>query len=197
MPPSLLLNLKLSFNIHNINQQTITHLTYIDIQFPNPIYINNTFHTLNKIINTKISKNKPNHNTIHVHTINLNQHNKIILSFEQKTLIQTKQLNNHPNTPIHTLNKNKTNQFTNLPYAPTLTITQTNTKNPLNQPFHFENFTLKNIYTHNTKHTINKNKHIILTSLIHNTHPLHFDTNYYKNNSFTKKQIIYNKLILS
>src|SRR5271154_188956 len=40
--PLLLLNLGLSFSVHDVSEQAIAHLAYIDVRFPAPCYAGDT-----------------------------------------------------------------------------------------------------------------------------------------------------------
>ena len=44
VPPSLVLNLGLSFSVHDVSQQAIAHLAYLDVRFPRPLHVGDTFH---------------------------------------------------------------------------------------------------------------------------------------------------------
>ncbi len=82
IPPSLVLNLGLSFSVSDVSQQAIAHLAYIDVRFPSPLYVGDTFSAFSEVLGVKQSS-KPDRGTVHVRTIGLNQRGHAVLCFER------------------------------------------------------------------------------------------------------------------
>jgi len=197
VPPSLLLNLGLSFSVHDVSQQAIAHLAYIDVRFPNPLYVGDTFRALSEVIDTRASKTKPDRGTVHVRTIGFNQNDEVVLSFERKALIRAGRLEGRPDTPVRTLTETEMDRFGDLPYAPAAAMAQADAGSPIGQPFLFEDFQTDDVIAHDAGRTVGESEHMMLTTLVRNSHPLHFDAGYCKENSFTGERVVYGGLVLS
>ncbi|HKP10760.1 MAG TPA: MaoC/PaaZ C-terminal domain-containing protein, partial [Blastocatellia bacterium] len=51
--PLLLLNLALSFTVHDVSEQAIAHLAYIDVRFPEACYAGDTVTASSKVLGVK------------------------------------------------------------------------------------------------------------------------------------------------
>src|SRR6185295_15111579 len=71
--PLLLMNLALSFTVHDISEQAIAHLAYIDLKFPNAAYPGDTITVSSEVLGARASKSKPDRGVVHVKTIAVNQ----------------------------------------------------------------------------------------------------------------------------
>jgi 2-methylfumaryl-CoA hydratase len=60
-----------------------------------------------------------------------------------------------------------------------------------------DDFTVGQVFTHALGKTVGESEHMQLTALVRNSHPLHFDEVYCKDNSFTKQRVVYGGLVLS
>ena len=74
VPPSLVLNLGLSFSVHDVSQQAIAHLAYIDVRFPRALHPGDTFRAMSEVLAVKPSATDKTKGTVHVRTIGTNQH---------------------------------------------------------------------------------------------------------------------------
>src|SRR6185436_5609711 len=101
--PLLLLNLALSFTVHDISEQAIAHLAYIDMKFPNAAYPGDTICVSTEVLGVRVSDSKPDRGVIHVRTTGVNQDGLPLVSFERKALIPTGTLANraHPPASLH------------------------------------------------------------------------------------------------
>jgi len=66
--PLLLMNLALSFTVHDISEQAIAHLAYIDLKFPNAAYPGDTISVSTEVLGVRASESKPDRGVIHVRT---------------------------------------------------------------------------------------------------------------------------------
>jgi 2-methylfumaryl-CoA hydratase len=197
VPPSLVLNLGLSFSVHDISQQAIAHLAYLDVRFPEPLYPGDTFRAYSEVLGVKASQKDPSRGTVHVRTVGLNQHGNAVLTFERKALIRAGRVEGRPNTAVRTLSELEAARFGELPYAPANAMAQADAATGQGQPFCFEDVAEGDIFCHDTGRTIGASEHMMLTSLVRNSHPLHFDQGYCTENSFTKEPVVYGGLVLS
>jgi 2-methylfumaryl-CoA hydratase len=196
IPASLVLNLGLSFSVHDVSQQAIAHLAYIDVRFPRPLYPGDTFKAFSEVLGVKPSK-KPDRGTVHVRTTGVNQHGEAVLSFERKALIRAGKVEGRPDTPVRTLTDLERQRFAGLPFAPPNAMAQADGAGSVGQPFFFEDFAEGDIIVHDSGRTIGKSEHMMLTTLVRNSHPLHWDHGYCQENSFKKDMIVYGGLVLS
>lgn len=198
VPPSLVLNLGLSFSVHDVSQQAIAHLAYIDVRFPRPLYPGDTFRAFSRVLGVKPSKSKADRGTVHVQTVGLNQHNECVLSFQRKALIRAGRVEGRPNTPVRTLTDLEEQRFGGeLPYAPPNAMAQADAVNPVGQPYFFDDFAEGDIFVHDSGRTVGDSEHMMLTSLVRNSHPLHWDHGYCQHSSFKKDRVVYGGLVLS
>ncbi|HEY1587094.1 MAG TPA: MaoC family dehydratase, partial [Polyangia bacterium] len=58
-------------------------------------------------------------------------------------------------------------------------------------------FAVGQVFTHAIGKTVGESEHMQLTALVRNSHPLHFDEVYCKDNSFTKERVVYGGLVLT
>jgi len=197
IPPSLVLNLGLSFSVHDVSQQAIAHLAYIDVRFPRPLYPGDTFKAYSRVLGVKPSKKDPSRGTVHVHTVGLNQNQDCVLSFERKALIRGGKVEGRPDTPVRTLTDTEEALFSDVAFAPPNAMAQADAANPVGQPFYYEDFQVGDVFAHDSGRTVGESEHMMLTTLVRNSHPLHWDHGYCQENSFKKDRIVYGGLVLS
>ncbi|HJZ67259.1 MAG TPA: MaoC family dehydratase, partial [Blastocatellia bacterium] len=90
--PLVLLNLALSFTVHDVSEQAIAHLAYIDLKFPNAAYSGDTLSVYSEILGIRGSESKPDRGVVHLRTTGVNQDGLVVVSFERKALIPTGKL---------------------------------------------------------------------------------------------------------
>lgn len=197
VPPAMVLNLGLSFSVHDVSQQAIAHLAYIDVRFPRPLYAGDTFRAFSQVLGVKVSAGDPTRGTVHVRTIGVNQHGDAVLSFERKALIRAGRVEGRPETPIRSLGETEEQRFTNLPFAPGNVTSGAASAGTIGQPFFFEDLKEGDIFVHDAGRTVGESEHMTLSCLVRNTHPLHWDHGYCLENSFKKERIVYGGLVLT
>ena len=90
--PLVLLNLALSFSVHDVSEQAIAHLAYIDLKFPNAAYTGDTLSVYSEILGVRGSESKPDRGVVHLRTTGVNQNGVALVTFERKALIPTGKL---------------------------------------------------------------------------------------------------------
>jgi 2-methylfumaryl-CoA hydratase len=85
--PMVLLNLALSFSVHDVSEQTIAHLGYTELVFPNAAYAGDTFRAFSEVLDARASESKPDRGIVHVRITGLNQDDVPLISFERRALI--------------------------------------------------------------------------------------------------------------
>lgn len=101
--PLAMLNLALSFTVHDISEQAIAHLAYIDLKFPNAAYSGDTLSVYSEILGVLVSESKPDRGVVHLRTTGVNQDGLVVVTFERKALIPTGRLEGraHPDVAVH------------------------------------------------------------------------------------------------
>jgi 2-methylfumaryl-CoA hydratase len=198
--PLLCLNLALSFSVHDVSEQAIAHLAYIDVRFPEAGYAGDTVRARSTVIDSKPASSGDK-GVVHVRTALLNEHDKVLCAFERKALIRAGRLDSRPPSPAPVggggLAGGTIPQLSGLERLPP-ELRQSRTVR-VREGFAgwFEDFTAGQVFTHAIGKTIGESEHMQLTALVRNSHPLHFDEVYCKDNSFTKQRVVYGGLVLS
>jgi 2-methylfumaryl-CoA hydratase len=194
LSPLLLLNLGLSFSVHDVSEQAIAHLAYIDVRFPEPAYAGDTMTASSKVLDTKLSASGDK-GVVHVRTLLQNQGGRVVCAFERKALIRAGKVEGRPAEVSSSYEQPDLGEIPKLPQ-------------PLREgrltPFRaggfagfYEDLKVGDVYAHAFGRTVGESEHMQLTMLVRNSHPLHFDAVYCKDSSFTKQRVVYGGLVLS
>jgi 2-methylfumaryl-CoA hydratase len=210
--PLVMLNLALSFTVHDISEQAIAHLAYIDLRFPNPAYSGDTLSVYSEILGLRVSESKPDRGVVHLRTTGVNQDGIVVVTFERKALIPTGKLAGraHPDavqaTPETTKSVSDSSSLkvggedrlkSVLPGALPAELTG-EIKSPgwPGRPRGlFEDFEVGDVILHSIGHTVGESEHMQLTILTRNSHPLHFDEVYCREYSFAKTRVVEGGLV--
>ena len=211
--PLVMLNMALSFTVHDISEQAIAHLAYIDLTFPNAAYSGDTFSVYSEILGTRVSESKPDRGVVHLRTTGVNQDGVVVVTFERKALIPTGKLDGraHPDAALDVLKRvgspdnasgseggNQHRLKSVLPALPSELVQ--NIKSPAwpGRPLGmFEHFEVGDVILHSIGHTVGESEHMQLTLLTRNSHPLHFDEVYCRERSFTKTRVVEGGLVFA
>lgn len=188
--PLLCLNLGLSFSVHDVSEQAIAHLAYLDVRFPEPGYAGDTVRARSTVLDVKPSSSGDK-GVVHVRTILENEHGAVLCAFERKALIRAGALAARP--AWAQVRGEDTPDVKGFPSVPKVLK---NGPGPAIGPT-FENFSVGQVFLHDIGKTVGASEHMQLTALVRNSHPLHFDEVYSKENSFAKTRVVYGGLVLS
>lgn len=188
--PLLCLNLGLSFSVHDVSEQAIAHLAYIDVRFPEAGYAGDTVRARSTVLDVKASSSGDK-GVVHVRTILSNEKGNVLCAFERKALIRAGKLGDRP--AWSAISGEPTPDVKSFPSVPKAL------RDPGRGGFGFfaDEFAPGQVFTHAIGKTIGASEHMQLTALVRNSHPLHFDEVYCKDNSFTKQRVVYGGLVLS
>jgi len=189
--PLLCLNLALSFSVHDVSEQAIAHLAYVDVRFPEPGYCGDTVSARSTVIDVKPSSSGDK-GVVHVRTALTNEHGHVLCAFERKALIRAGKLETRPAGPPAKLTAPDVKSLRQVP-------SQLVPNGAARAAFHgfFEDFSVGDIFVHDVGKTVGASEHMMLTQLVRNSHPLHFDEVYSKENSFAKTRVVYGGLVFS
>jgi len=205
--PLVMLNLALSFTVHDVSEQAIAHLAYIDLKFPNPTYSGDTLSVYSEILGVRGSDSKPDRGVVHLRTTGINQDGLILVTFERKALIPRGNLKDraHPDS-VQPRDNTKTPR--NEPSTPTESGLAGRLPVELSREIKiprwpgrprglFNDFDVGDVFTHGIGHTVGESEHMQLTILTRNSHPLHFDEVYCKDRSFAKTRVVEGGLVFA
>lgn len=201
--PLVLMNLALSSSVHDVSEQAIAHLAYINLRFPNAAYAGDTLSFTSEVLEARTSDSKPDRGIVHVRTTAVNQDGLAVVTFERKALIPAGRLENraHPDvsekfTAIHS-SGNLLSHPDALALPPEL-IAEIKIPNWAGRPQGlFEDFSEGDMYLHGNGRTIGASEHMQLTMLTRNSHPLHFDEIYSRERSFMKTRVVCGPLVFA
>jgi 2-methylfumaryl-CoA hydratase len=204
--PMVLMNLALSSSVHDVSEQAIAHLAYINLRFPNAAYAGDTLTFTSEVLSARASESKPDRGIVEVRTTAVNQLQRVVVTFERKALIPAGRLANraHPDAFEMALNSELAN------HGPWSTASPDDSRLPpelageIKNPFWagrpqglFEDFAEGDIYLHGNGRTIGASEHMQLTMLTRNSHPLHFDEIYSQERSFTGQRVVCGPLVFA
>ncbi len=192
--PLLLLNLGLSFSVHDVSEQAIAHLAYIDVRFPEPAHAGDTVTASSKVLDTKLSKSGDK-GVVHVRTLLQNQGGRAVCSFERKALIRAGKVEGRPADPPSAFQQPDPSSAPKLPDQ--LREGRATIIRDGGFAGFYEDFEPGQVFAHDIGRTVGETEHMQLTMLVRNSHPLHFDAEYCKEKSFTKNRVVYGGLVLS
>lgn len=208
--PLVMLNLALSFTVHDISEQAIAHLAYIDLKFPNATYSQDTLSVYSEILGVRVSESKPDRGVVHLRTTGINQNGLVVVTFERKALIPTGRLEGraHPDAgddinaalSKETRLESERNRLKSvLPGLLPLELAGEIKlpKWPGRPRGCFEDFEVGDVILHSIGHTVGESEHMQLTILTRNSHPLHFDEVYCRERSFTKSRVVEGGLVFA
>ena len=199
--PLLLLNLGLSFSVHDVSEQAIAHLAYINVRFPAACYPGDTVTASSQVI-AKKPVSSGDKGVVHVRTELVNQDNVAVCCFERKALVRAGKVSGRPQDPAHarSLGAAAEGEDATLPQAPAPLLRQ---DGPLLRPRRaafatfWDDLEVGDVYAHEVGRTVSEAEHMQLTTLVRNSHPLHVDEGYCRTGSFAKTRVVFGGLVLS
>lgn len=192
--PLLLLNLGISFSVHDVSEQAIAHLAYIDVRFPNACYPGDTLRASSRVI-SKRPVSTGDKGVVHVRTQVVNQDEVLVCSFERKALVRAGRLEERPPDPPHEVTQREGEPGRRPPEIPDALPPP-----PRRGTFatFWEDFRVGDVYTHEVGRTVSEAEHMTLSTLTRNSHPLHFDERYCQQaGSFARTRVVHGGLVLS
>jgi 2-methylfumaryl-CoA hydratase len=201
--PLVLMNLALSFSVHDVSEQVIAHLAYIDLTFPNAAHPGDTLTVSSTVLGVRPSESKPDRGVVHVRTVGINQDGLPVVSFERKALARAGKLAGraHPQqteavpTVGEASDRAAPNQAVAIPS--TLLRGVELPRRPGRPQAWFEDFEEGEIIFHDLGRTVGESEHMQLTVLTRNSHPIHFDEIYCREHSFARTRVVEGGLVFA
>lgn len=206
--PLVLMNLALSFSVHDVSEQTIAHLAYIDLKFPNAAYTGDTITVSSEVVGVRLSQSKPDRGVVHVRTVGVNQDSIKIVSFERKALIPTGSLEGRahpslsaappPGTDWNATASPQANPSAESAVLPGELTQEIRTPRWSGRPLGlFEDFEEGDVILHSTGRTVGETEHMQLATLTRNSHPIHIDEVYSREHSFAGTRVVEGGLVFA
>ena len=189
----LLLNFGLSFSVHDISEQAIAHLAYLDVRFPNACFAGDTLTASSKVLGSKPTS-AGDRGVVHVRTRVVNQEDHVVCTFERKALVRAGgKLADRPDPPYPPQADGEDDTH-DLPPEMRDHV-RTSTRHAGFAGFG-EDFAVGDVFAHAIGKTVSEAEHMQLTFLCRNSHPLHFDEMYCKGGaSFAGTRVVYGGLV--
>jgi 2-methylfumaryl-CoA hydratase len=194
--PLLLLNLGLSFSVHDVSEQAIAHLAYIDVRFPEAAYADDTLVATSTVLGVKPAS-AGGKGVVHVRTRLAKLDGAAVCVFERKALVRAgASLESSGSTPPAKPPKAESGEVARLP--PELREVVRVPSRASGFAGFAEDFAVGDVIFHDSGKTVGESEHMQLTALFRNTHPLHFDEVYCANGaSFAKTRVVYGGLVFA
>jgi len=190
--PLLLLNLGLSFSVHDVSEQAIAHLAYLDVRFPEPCYPGETVSASSKVLESRPTS-KGDKGIVHVRTVVETQAGTPVCTFDRKALVRAGAVEGRPTAPFAQeqpdLGEVARRPSTLVPPDPAA-------RRRRGFAGFFEDFEPGDVLCHQVGKTVGDSEHMQLTLLMRNSHPIHFDEGYCKEGkSFAGTRVVYGGLV--
>ncbi len=194
IPALLLLNLGLSFSVHDVSEQAIAHLAYIDVRFPNACHAGDTLHASSKVLSAKPTS-AGDRGVVHVRTHLAKDDGTVVCAFERKALVRAGKLEGRPD-PGYGAATQAEGPAERLP--PELRDRVRVPQRARGFAGFAEDFAEGDVVAHGIGKTLSDAEHMQMTFLCRNSHPLHFDEVYCKGGaSFAGTRVVYGGLVFA
>ncbi|MEZ4224020.1 MAG: MaoC family dehydratase [Polyangiaceae bacterium] len=191
--PFMLLNLGLSFSVHDVSEQAIAHLAYIDVRFPAACYAGDTVTASSAVLSVKPAS-KGDRGVVEVRTLLETQDGTVVCRFDRKALVRAGKVAGRPADPYPAAAQS-TDSSESLPRELRDGVAAATARGGF--PGFFEDVDVGDVFFHGVGKTVGESEHMQLTQLCRNSHPIHFDEIYCKDKSFAKTRVVYGGLVLS
>jgi 2-methylfumaryl-CoA hydratase len=199
--PLMLLNFGLSFSVHDVSEQAIAHLAYIDVRFPNACYAGDTLRAASTVLGVKRAS-EGERGVVHVRTTLVAEgpsgpsDTRIVCRFERKVLVKG-------GAPVHMpigtppSKASPADAALPVPHAPPQLEKSLDLEGETaGRGFagFFEDFAPGDVVCHDVGRTVSEAEHMQLTYMFRNSHPLHYEEPYAKT-GFAKTRVVYGGLV--
>ena len=191
--PLLLLDLGISFSVHDVSERAIAHLAYIDVRFPDACYPGDTVRASSRVIGVK-PVSSGDKGVVHVRTELCTDAGALVCAFERKALVAAGHVQGRPPDPPHEVVHGDPDP----PRAPAILLGE------LPPParsggfaWFWEDLVVGDVIVHAGGRTVSEAEAMALATLTRNSHPLHLDEHHCRAASFAKTRVVYGGLVLS
>src|SRR5262249_16415899 len=158
--PLLCLNLALSFSVHDVSEQAIAHLAYINVRFPEPGFVGDTVRARSTVLGVKPASSGDK-GVVHVRTA-LASESRTLCAFERKALVRAGKLDTRPRWATHF--GADTPDVSSLPSVPTMLKDKKRERVTIGP--YADDFKVGQVFTHAYGKTVGESEHMQLTALV-------------------------------
>lgn len=193
--PMVLLNLALSFSVHDVSEQTIAHLGYSKLVFPNAAYAGDTVRAFSEVLGVRPSESKPGRGIVHVRVTGVNERDEPVICFERRALIPGGNLAGRAHPCAEPAPSRPAQRASELPreLASPVEIPAW----PGRPKGTFEDFETGDVILHDAGRTVGESEHMQLAQLSRNSHPLHVDEIYSRDHSLAGTRMVCGGLVFA
>ena len=198
--PLALVNFGLSFSVHDVSEQAIAHLAYIDVRFPNACYAGDTLHASSTVLGVKRSS-EGERGVVHVRTVLSTEDERVVCQFERKVLVKAGSAGasgpvpaTSSATPTRIAGAGAGDSRAEVARLPALFDRPLAMPGKVGFPGYFEDFAVGDVICHDIGRTVSESEHMQLTYIFRNSHPLHYEEPYARS-GFAKTRVVYGGLV--
>jgi 2-methylfumaryl-CoA hydratase len=190
--PLLLLNLGISFSVHDVSEQAVANLAYIDVRFPSACYPGDTLRASSRVVGVKpVSTGEKG--MVHVRTEVVTQADELVCVFERKALVRAGFNTERPPDPPHELVQKGGDPAR----SPAFSLKDSGRSRRGGFATFWEDLEVGDVFAHDVGRTVSEAEAMQLTTLTRNSHPLHMDERYCQTGSFAKTRVVFGGLVLA
>jgi 2-methylfumaryl-CoA hydratase len=192
--PLLLLNLGISFSVHDVSERAIAHLAYIDVRFPAPCYPGDTIRARSRVLGVR-PVSSGGKGVVHVRTEVVTDRDVVVCCFERRALVRGGRNAARPDAPAHAV----TLAGGDMPRTPPAVTAALAGLAPARPGFSlfWEDLAVGDVFAHEVGRTVSDAEAMQLATLFRNSHPLHTDEKSSEKQSFAKTRVVYGGLVLA
>lgn len=210
--PLWLLNLGISFSVHDVSEQAIANLAYLDARFPEPCFSGDTLRARSTVLGVR-PVTSGDKGVVHVATElftvpepGASDASRVVCRFERKALVRAGSALGTSRGADVALSIARRGAEVRWPDA---LVLDRQLERYSSFGGYFEDFEPGLVLCHETGRTITESEHVLLTSLARNSHPLHVDEVYCQGSppgagklgsapgSFARTRVVFGGLVLA
>jgi 2-methylfumaryl-CoA hydratase len=195
LSPLLLFNLGVSFSVHDVSEQAIAHLAYLDVRFPEAVYSGDTLRAWSTVVEAKPTSDGAR-GVVRVQTV-VASHHTIACVLGRRVLVPAGRLEERAPTGPADPAPIGTGDGPRLPPELRAEVSAPERPGGFGGCL-WEDFDVGDVLVHDVGRTVGESEHMQLTTLARNSHPLHFDEVYARGGgSFAGTRVVYGGLVLA
>lgn len=198
--PLLLLNLGISFSVHDVSEQAIANLAYTDVRFPGACHAGDTVRARSRVVGVR-PVSSGDKGVVQVRTHLVNERDELLCSFERRALVRSGSAADRPADPPHDPHWDATSDEGEPRRLPPQMAAALADRARALPPRRFsttwDDLEVGDVLTHEVGRTVSEAELLQLTTLARNSHPLHSDEVYCKTGSFAKTRVAFGGLVLT
>ena len=197
--PLLLLNFALSFSVHDVSEQAIAHLAYLNVRFPDAAFAGDTLTAYSRVLGSKRASSG-DRGVVHVETGLETDGGKTVCLFERKALVRATPAGATELVRPDALHAAGAARLASPAHDVPLEVRDVRMV-PLRKAGFAgfaDEFAVGDVILPDFGKTVSDAEHMGMTALVRNSHPLHFDEQFSQSGgSFTGQRVVYGGLVFA